>query len=292
MPNRQSAQLFEQAKPILGCVKLLPLPGSLGFRDAESVISRAEQEATALASGGVHGILIESISDASRLDTAAAVLMGLIVRRIAHLTQLPVGVSVLPNDPESALGIAFSSQAQFIRLPLALGTMVGENGLLEGKLAQLAAYRHQLKADHKIKIFADISRHHVLPGIANPQADTYLRALAQSLAGKQMVDALLVNDQEVTPEQTQELTDATPLPVVVINATQSHLGLAYFQASAGIILEAGTRKTTTSIGGGQMLPTVDMIQVEEITNRLQAIKPFQAMSPDFFVGEKPGQSTL
>mgnify|MGYP005685173691 CR=1 FL=1 len=54
-------EIFEKPKPIIGTIELLPLPGSPGWNGhLEQVISRAEQEATALASGGVDGIVREA----------------------------------------------------------------------------------------------------------------------------------------------------------------------------------------------------------------------------------------
>ncbi|OBQ40728.1 MAG: phosphorybosylanthranilate isomerase, partial [Anabaena sp. CRKS33] len=50
-------QLFKTRTPIIGVLHLLPLPTSARWGGSlKAVIDRAEQEATALASGGVDGI--------------------------------------------------------------------------------------------------------------------------------------------------------------------------------------------------------------------------------------------
>ncbi len=54
-------QIFKTNNPIIGVVHLLPLPTSPRWQGKlERVIARAEQEATALAAGGVDGIIIEN----------------------------------------------------------------------------------------------------------------------------------------------------------------------------------------------------------------------------------------
>lgn len=54
-------QLFKTRTPIIGVVHLLPLPTSARWGGSlKAVIDRAEQEATALASGGVNGIIVEN----------------------------------------------------------------------------------------------------------------------------------------------------------------------------------------------------------------------------------------
>ena len=54
-------QIFKTAHPIIGVVHLLPLPTSPCWGgNLKSVIDRAEQEATALAAGGVDGVMIEN----------------------------------------------------------------------------------------------------------------------------------------------------------------------------------------------------------------------------------------
>ncbi|MBX9771810.1 MAG: hypothetical protein K2X29_10590, partial [Candidatus Obscuribacterales bacterium] len=95
--------IFGTNKPVIGVIHLLPLPGSPRWGgNIETVIQRAEQEAAALASGGVHGIIVENFFDApftkNKVDTATACAMSLSVQRIMAICDLPVGINVLRND--------------------------------------------------------------------------------------------------------------------------------------------------------------------------------------------------
>ncbi|HHP7245536.1 MAG TPA: BtpA/SgcQ family protein, partial [Elainellaceae cyanobacterium] len=96
-------QIFKTANPIIGVIHLLPLPTSPRWGgDLNAVIARAEQEATALASGGVDGIIVENFFDApfpkDTVDPAVVSAMSLVVQRLTSLVTLPIGLNVLRND--------------------------------------------------------------------------------------------------------------------------------------------------------------------------------------------------
>ena len=143
-------QLFDADKPVIGVVHLLPLPGSPRYTgDLEAVLLRAEQEATALASGGAHGIIIENFFDTpftkNRVDTATACAMTLAVKRI-----------------------------------------VTDQGLIEGEAHALHMYRRVLSAQGSVRILADVMVKHASPlgqssDIAQAAKDTVLRGLADGL---------------------------------------------------------------------------------------------------------------
>jgi len=127
-------ELFGTDKPIIGVIHLLPLPGSPRYGgELETVMLRAEQEATSLASGGAHGIIVENFFDApfvkNRVDTATACALTLAVKRIAAICDLPIGVNVLRNDGLTAVAVAATSGAQFIRVNVLSGAMVTDKTL-------------------------------------------------------------------------------------------------------------------------------------------------------------------
>ena len=114
-------QIFNTPNPVIGVIHLLPLPTSARWQgDLQAVIARAEQEATALASGGAHGLIVENFFDApfpkSGVDPAVVSAMTLVVQRLKQLVMLPIGLNVLRNDARSALAIATCTGASFIRV--------------------------------------------------------------------------------------------------------------------------------------------------------------------------------
>ncbi|WP_138505106.1 photosystem I biogenesis protein BtpA [Nostoc sp. PA-18-2419] len=181
-------QLFKTRSPIIGVVHLLPLPTSPRWGGSlKAVIDRAEQEAAALASGGVDGMIIENFFDApftkNQVDPVVVSAMTIVVQRIQNLVTLPVGLNVLRNDAKSAMAIASCVQAQFIRVNVLTGVMATDQGLIEGEAHQLLRYRRELGSD--VKILADVLVKHARP-LSSPNLtvavkDTIERGLADGV---------------------------------------------------------------------------------------------------------------
>ncbi|MEH2069379.1 MAG: BtpA/SgcQ family protein [Nostoc sp.] len=181
-------QLFKTRSPIIGVVHLLPLPTSPRWGGSlKAVIDRAEQEAAALASGGVDGMIVENFFDApftkNQVDPVVVSAMTIVVQRIQNLVTLPVGLNVLRNDAKSAMAIASCVQAQFIRVNVLTGVMATDQGLIEGEAHQLLRYRRELGSD--VKILADVLVKHARP-LSSPNLtvavkDTIERGLADGV---------------------------------------------------------------------------------------------------------------
>ena len=181
-------QTFKTANPAIGVVHLLPLPTSARWQgDLHVAIARAEQEATALASGGAHGIIVENFFDApfpkSRVDPAVVSAMTLIVQRLKQLVTLPIGINVLRNDARSALAIAACTGASFIRVNVLTGVMATDQGVIEGEAHEILRYRRELGGD--VKILADVLVKHATPlgspNLATSVEDTIHRGLADGV---------------------------------------------------------------------------------------------------------------
>jgi len=162
---------FKTKNPIIGVVHLAPLPTSPRWGGSlKTVIERAEQEATALAAGGVDGLIIENFFDApftkQQVDPAVVSAMTLIVDRIKNLVVLPIGLNVLRNDAHSALAIATCVNAQFIRVNVLTGVMARELG-------------------SEVKILADVLVKHArplgTPNLTTAVQDTIERGLADGV---------------------------------------------------------------------------------------------------------------
>lgn len=184
-------QIFKTPNPIIGVVHLLPLPTSPRWGGSlKTVIDRAEQEATALAAGGVDGIIVENFFDApfpkDRVDPAVVSAMTVIIQRLMQMVALPIGINVLRNDAQSALAIASCTQAQFIRVNVWTGIMATDQGLIEGRAHELMRYRRELGSD--VKIFADVLVKH-----ARPLSSTNLTVAVQDTIERGLADAVILS---------------------------------------------------------------------------------------------------
>ncbi|MGK7957512.1 MAG: photosystem I biogenesis protein BtpA, partial [Crocosphaera sp.] len=181
-------QIFNTTNPVIGVVHLLPLPTSPRWGGSlNAVIERAEQEATALAAGGVDGIIVENFFDApftkEKVDPVVISAMTLIVDRIKNLVVVPVGINLLRNDALGAMAIASTINAQFIRVNVLTGIMATDQGLIEGNAHELLRYRHQLDAE--VAILADVLVKHArplgTPNLTTAVQDTIERGLADGV---------------------------------------------------------------------------------------------------------------
>ena len=57
-----------------------------------------------------------------------------------------MGINVLRNDAQAAMGIAAASGASFVRVNVLSGAMLTDQGLIEGQAAELLRLRRQLEA--------------------------------------------------------------------------------------------------------------------------------------------------
>jgi membrane complex biogenesis BtpA family protein len=276
---------FQQTKPVFGVVQLLPLPGSAGWAaDLDALRLRAEQEATALATGGVDGLLVENTFDAEtrleRLDTAGAVAMALILRRLRQLTGLPIGVSVLPNDPESALALAMLVGASFIRVPVWLGGRISEQGLISSRAAELLAYKETLRVQHLPPIYTDVTLDHLVPGTGARQAGLEgLEVLAIRLEKQGLVSGIILSADECPPDAVTAIRQRCRLPVWVSGSQLEEATVSdYHPVSDGLLLGPSLRKTSPV----STVPTIDPLKVEAVLKRLRQLRGTASavVSPD------------
>ncbi|MEM1368689.1 MAG: BtpA/SgcQ family protein [Cyanobacteria bacterium P01_H01_bin.15] len=210
------SELFQTNCPVIGVVHLLPLPTSPRWGgNLARVMARAEQEAAALAAGGVDGIIVENFFDApfckGSVDPAVVSAMTLIVNRLTSLVAIPIGLNVLRNDGRSACAIAACTGAQFLRVNILSGVMATDQGLVEGQARELLSYRRLVGSD--VKIFADVLVKHAqpigVPSLVVTVEETIGRGLADAVifSGRATGYAPSLPDLELAKKAAQ----ATPL---------------------------------------------------------------------------------
>ncbi|MEM9947241.1 MAG: BtpA/SgcQ family protein [Cyanobacteria bacterium P01_D01_bin.36] len=184
-------QIFKTANPAIGVIHLLPLPTSPRWQgDLNAVIARAEQEATALAAGGIHGIVVENFFDApfpkSQVDPVVVSAMTVVVQRLSQLVPLPIGINVLRNDARSAIAIATCTGAKFVRVNVLTGIMATDQGLIEGQAHELLRYRRELGSE--VKIFADVLVKH-----AQPLGESDMKTAVQETIQRGLADGVILS---------------------------------------------------------------------------------------------------
>ncbi len=148
-------------KPVIGAVHFLPIAG-YGTYAEEEIIVAALQDLTALEAGGVDAVIYENNYDVPHrifVSPETVAMMTRLISRLGIRTRLPFGVSVLWNDYRAALTIAKSTGGSFIRVPVFVDHVATNYGDINGKPADVVAYRTYLQAEH-VKLFTDIHVKH------------------------------------------------------------------------------------------------------------------------------------
>lgn len=253
-------QIFKTKHPIIGVVHLQPLPTSARWGgDLQAIISRAEREATALASGGVDGIIVENFFDApfvkEQVDPAVVSAMTLLVQKIMNLVTLPIGINVLRNDAQSAMAIASCVQAQFIRVNVLTGIMATDQGLIEGRAHQLLRYRKELGSD--VKIFADVLVKH-----ARPLGSPNLTTAVQETIERGLADGVIISGWATgNPPSFEDLelasAAAAGTPVFIGSGANWENISTLMPAADGVIVSSSLKRH------GQIDQPIDPIRVSQ-----------------------------
>lgn len=259
-------QIFKTHNPIIGVVHLLPLPTSPRWGGSlKAVIDRAEQEATALASGGVDGIIVENFFDApfvkDRVDPAVVSAMSLIVQRLMQMVTLPIGINVLRNDAHSALAIASCVKAQFIRVNVLTGVMATDQGIIEGQAHTLLRYRRELGSD--VKILADVLVKH-----ARPLGSPNLTTAVQDTIERGLADAVILSGWSTgSPPSLEDLelarAAAFGTPVFIGSGADWENISTLMQAADGVIVSSSLKRH------GRREQPIDPIRVSQFVEAVQ-----------------------
>jgi uncharacterized protein len=262
--------IFQADNPVIGVVHLSPLPTSPRWQGKlQEVIARAEQEATALAAGGVDGIIIENFFDApfvkDCVDPAVVSAMTLIVDRLKGMVMLPIGINVLRNDARSAMAIATCTQTQFIRVNVLTGVMATDQGLIEGKAHELLRYRRELGSE--VAILADVLVKH-----ARPLGTPNLTTAVQDTIQRGLADGVILSGWATGSPPTQEDLElasaaAGDTPVLIGSGADWTNIPQLMQAADGVIVSSSLKRQ------GKISETIDPIRVSQFVEAARSTPP-------------------
>lgn len=255
---------FASSKPLIGVVHLLPLPGSPRYRgpaDLGPILDRAAADAEALVEGGADALIVENLGDAPFLplappETVAA--MAVAVSAITRLCAIPVGVNVLRNDAEAALGIAAVTGAKFVRVNVFCGTVVTDAGTIEGTPRTLLASRRRFERD--IALLADVHVKHA----------AHFNALEEAAidAARNGADALIVTGAATGMSPSADAFRAAEcggLPVIVGSGmTPEEVGA--FGAAAGFVVGSFLHRE------GRIGEPIDADRVRRMADAVRALR--------------------
>ncbi len=255
--------VFAVCKPIIGMVHLGPLPGcARGGGDLDAVIESALADARALEAGGVDGIMVENYFDApfrkDHVPPVTVAAMTLALTAVRREVGIPIGVNVLRNDVESAISIAHTCRAQFVRCNVYVGAVVSDQGIIEGAALKAVALRRELGAE--IEIWADVCVKHASTLGDYPIAEQARDAVERGLADRIIVTGI------ATSEET---------PMESVRAVKNAVGCAPVFAGSGISSENAVRILSLADGAivgtsvkaaGDIRAPIDAVRVRNLVD--------------------------
>jgi membrane complex biogenesis BtpA family protein len=175
-------------KVFIGVVHLKPLPGAPRHRGTMAeIIKFAVADAQAYERGGAHAVFIENFGDVPFTkgsvppETIAA--MSAAGYAVREAVKLPMGFNVLRNDARAALALCATCGGDFVRVNVHSGSMLTDQGVIEGDAYQTLRYRKAIAPG--AQIFADVHVKHAVPlgdwTLENAANDTLERGLADAL---------------------------------------------------------------------------------------------------------------
>lgn len=147
---------------IIGAIHLPPLSGYPNALPVETAIKNALKDLYALEKGGADAVIFENNYDLPhkiKISRVAFAEMLEVGKRLREKTSLPIGVSVLWNDFESAFSLAKSLKLQFIRVPVFVDDVKTAYGKVTAAARKVRSFRKKIRAQN-VMVLADIHVKH------------------------------------------------------------------------------------------------------------------------------------
>jgi len=248
-------------RAVIGMVHLRALPGSPRWDgDMEALVQAAVADARAIADGGADAILVENHGDvpftARRVDAATVAGMAVAITEIRRSVSLPIGVNVLKSDARSALAVAVTTGARFVRVNVHVGAVVADQGIIESEAHDTLRYRRLLGA--KVAILADVQAKHGMPLAPVP-----IELEARDCFARGLADALVVSGVatgEPTPmADLKRVRDAVPGAPLLVGSGATEESVAELLSMADAVIVGTSIKH-----GGRLANPVDVERVRSL----------------------------
>ena len=163
-------KLFQDTKPVIGMVHLLPLPGAPGYRGSmEEIYEAAHNDLKNLIEGGADAVIVENFGDipyAKENELITNTAFASVASRLRRECTLPMGINVQFDNVEAEWAIAYSCDYDFIRSEVFAENRMGPNGVFTASGPQIMRLKARYPKD--IALLADVNVKHTFPVTEQP----------------------------------------------------------------------------------------------------------------------------
>lgn len=265
--NKHKLSAWKDAtKVIIGMCHCPALPGSPRYGGSiDALREHVLRDAAALASGGVHGIMLENFGDVpffpDRVPAHVVSHLTALAVAVKRETGLPLGINVLRNDGRSALAVAHAAGADLIRLNVLSHARVTDQGVIQSIAHDLLRERAMLRAEH-IQILADVDAKESVPlaaglSLEDEVDDVIRRGLADAI----VVSGANTGGAADVEKVRRAHASAGNTPVFIGSGIRAETVDRYLPIADGFIVG-----TSLKIGGDARA-AVDVARVRELVKR-------------------------
>jgi len=159
------------SRALVGMIHLPPLPGATNYmgQPFDQIVEQAMQDARALHAAGFRAGIIQNTHDLPFTATAppeTVAFLSVVGWEIRRELSWPIGVNILKNDAPGALAVAAAVGAEFVRLKVYVGAMLGAEGVLAPSAAEALRTRQRLSSN--TEIWADLFDRTSVPLVPQP----------------------------------------------------------------------------------------------------------------------------
>lgn len=159
------------SRALVGMIHLPPLPGSTNYmgQPLGQIVEQAVSDARALHAAGFRAGIIQNTHDLPFGATAppeTVAFLSVVGWEIRRELNWPIGVNILKNDAPGALAVAAAVGAEFVRLKVYVGAVLGAEGVLAPSAADALRTRQRLGSH--TEIWADLFDRTSVPLVPQP----------------------------------------------------------------------------------------------------------------------------
>ncbi len=262
MENDQTfAEPFSGGRGLIGMLHIGALPGTpRSRRSVRELATTAVAEARLLASAGFDGLLMENMHDrpylAGGVGPEIVAALSVVGAEIRAAVDLPLGVQILAGANREALAVALACEASFVRVEGFVFAHLGDEGWHEAAAGDLLRYRRSLGAD-SIRIFADIKKKHASHAVSNDLSLVETARAAELFLADGVVVTGAATGVPASPEDVQEVADATSLWTLVGSGVTAE-NIGEYRAADALIVGSSLKK------GGDWRAEMDLRRAEAL----------------------------
>ena len=215
--------------------------------------------------GGVDGLIIENFGDTPFMKESISKLtlshFSNIANEISDTVNIDIGINVLRNDGESALSIADSINANFVRVNILAGTMYTDQGIIEGKAHRIVKLKNSLT--NNIEIYADVFVKHAVPPVGYTIENQTEELLSRAGADK----IIITGDgtgKEINFEDLTKIKEIVPEGKLVIGSGVNETNIKEYKDVADILIIGTSFKVDQNVS-----KPVDVKNVEKLIKMIK-----------------------